>query len=169
MIHFNDGSGAILSDCQRYRYRLWRRWDYEKPALCWVMLNPSTADAATDDPTIRKCIGFAKRLGYGGIDVVNLYAWRATDPREIARADDPVGPLNDATLLSAARTAGESNSSVICAWGAHARRSPRAADVLDLLRFQATAFCQALRINAGGEPAHPLMLPYSCEPVEMTW
>jgi hypothetical protein len=78
----HSGRGALLSEDGRYRYRLWRLWDDLAPVMVWVMLNPSTADADLDDPTIRKCIGFAKANRHGGIIVVNLFAWRATDPKE---------------------------------------------------------------------------------------
>ncbi|MDB5297796.1 MAG: hypothetical protein JWO31_3779 [Phycisphaerales bacterium] len=79
-------AAAVLSPCERYRYVLHRWWDESKPAVCWLMLNPSTADAATDDPTIRKCCGFARAWGAGGIAVVNLFALRATDPRRSTTA-----------------------------------------------------------------------------------
>jgi len=83
--------GAIVSDDGLYRYRLWRRWDAECPTMVWIMLNPSTADAEVDDPTIRRCIGFARREHCGGIEVVNLYALRATNP---AAHPTPEGPEN---------------------------------------------------------------------------
>jgi hypothetical protein len=82
--------GATLSDCGRYRYRLWRRWA-DGPTVLFVMLNPSTADADVDDPTIRRCIGFARSWGAGALEVVNLYAWRATQPAELKAAVGPVG------------------------------------------------------------------------------
>lgn len=84
-------SGARISTDGRYRWVLWRTWDDTKPALGWIMLNPSTADHREDDPTIRRCIGFAKRDGYGGIRVANLFGLRATDPRALLDADDPIG------------------------------------------------------------------------------
>ncbi|TMF61888.1 MAG: DUF1643 domain-containing protein, partial [Chloroflexi bacterium] len=68
--------GATFSADRRYRYRLWRRWDGARPVVAFVMLNPSTADARRDDPTIRRCIGFAKSWGFGGVEVVNLFAYR---------------------------------------------------------------------------------------------
>ena len=85
-------AGALLSSCGTYRYRLWRYWHTEREPLIFIMLNPSTADAMQDDPTIRKCIGFAKRLGFGGIEVVNLFAYRATDPRDLRANGYQVGP-----------------------------------------------------------------------------
>lgn len=75
--------GAIISECGKYRYQLWRIWDDTKPKVLFIMHNPSTADANEDDPTIRRCIGFAKRWGYGGIYVGNLFAFRATDPKDL--------------------------------------------------------------------------------------
>ncbi|AKJ28749.1 DUF1643 domain-containing protein [Caldimonas brevitalea] len=150
---------AMLSDCSRYRYRLGRRWGDGQP-LAFVMLNPSTADGTEDDPTIRKCIGFATRLGYNAIEVVNLFAFRATDPCDLRAAGYPVGPDNNGHIESACRWA----PMVICAWGANAKGLQRPVDVLRML---AAWGCEpmALRVAAGGIPAHPLMLPYSCSPV----
>src|SRR3989449_11540410 len=104
---------ACFSRCGTYRYALWRRWA-AGPQVLFVMLNPSTADAQRDDPTIRRCIGFARRWGCGGIEVVNLFALRATDPRRLRYTRDPVGPENVAHL---ARAAGRA-SLVGAAWGA---------------------------------------------------
>jgi hypothetical protein len=87
-----DGRGALLSECGQYRYRLWRLWDALAPVMVWVLLNPSTADADTDDPTVRKCVGFARAHRYGGVVLVNLFAWRATDPKQLRIVNDPVGP-----------------------------------------------------------------------------
>lgn len=86
---------AGISECGTYRYWLCREWSPGLDSLVWLMLNPSTADATQDDPTIRRCMGFARRWGYGGITVVNLYAYRATNPRDLLTAADPVGPEND--------------------------------------------------------------------------
>src|SRR5262249_14212908 len=94
---------AVISDCGRYRYSLTRRWgDAAEPRALFVMLNPSTADAEQDDPTIRRCIGFAKAWGMGSLEVVNLYALRATDPAALLSAPDPIGPKNDTMITSAA-------------------------------------------------------------------
>lgn len=103
---------AIISACGRYRYRLTRG---EGRLLAFVMLNPSTADAAQDDPTIRRCVAFSAREGYDGIDVANIYAWRATDPRELLSAANPFGD-NDRHLLNLARR----HDIVVCAWGSKA-------------------------------------------------
>lgn len=103
---------AVISECGMFRYELSRRWD-AGPLLEWVMLNPSTADGTLDDPTIRRVIGFAKRWGYGGIVVRNLYAYRATDPSALANAPDPIGPENRTYLRR------EDADLTVAAWGAH--------------------------------------------------
>lgn len=108
---------AELSECGEYRYRLSRIWDEAKKPLTFIMLNPSTADAELDDPTIRRCMGFAEREQAGGVVVVNLYGFRATKPFDLFQATDPIGPGNDRALKRAARQA----KSIVCAWGAHAR------------------------------------------------
>lgn len=95
------GRAAVLSPCGRYRYELTRRWA-PGPLVGWVMLNPSRADAHTDDPTVRRCVGFAHRWGYGGLIIRNLYALRATDPAALADHLDPVGPDTTRTWPAAA-------------------------------------------------------------------
>lgn len=104
---------AILSDDLVYRYQLTRIWDETKKVACFVMLNPSTADANIDDPTIRRCVGFATKWGYGGIVVVNLAAFRATDPDKLSEVEDPVGPEN----LHHVETAISGSEVVVAAWG----------------------------------------------------
>jgi hypothetical protein len=151
-------STATISDCGKYRYTLSRVWDMALPQMGFVMLNPSTADADTDDPTIRKCIGFAKRGHCGGINVVNLFAFRATDPADLRKAGYPCGPDNDAHIARAMLA----SHSAVCAWGANARNLARPAEVLALLR-KLNRHPVALRLLAGNVPAHPLMLPYTCD------
>ena len=122
-------STAEISRDGVYRYRLTRRWETDDRAsmLRWIMLNPSTADASLDDPTIRRCMGFARAWGYGGIVVHNLYALRATDPRQLRDHPDPVGPVNDSYIAGW-------RVPTICAWGAHADsgRPGRAAEMIAL-------------------------------------
>ena len=91
---FANKKGATISDCGKYRYWLTRIWNDSKLKILWIMLNPSTADENEDDPTIRRCIGFAKQWGYGGICVANLYAYRATDKTALSKVTDPVGQDN---------------------------------------------------------------------------
>lgn len=142
--------GARFSADGRYRYRLWRHWDASRPRVAFVMLNPSTADARRDDPTIRRCIGFARRWGFGGVEVVNLFALRAPDPRALRVAADPVGPANDRYLRRTLRSV----SHIVLAWGTDrmARRSSGAR----LLFSRRRSRC--LGLTRSGEPRHPLYL-----------
>lgn len=145
---------ATVSTCGTFRYRLGRRWaDGGKP-LVFIMLNPSTADAQQDDATIRRCRHFALTHGFSALEVVNLYAFRATKPVDLKRASYPVGPDNDEHIAAAVRGAG----SVCVAWGANARELERPQVVLPLIRrLGAEPVC--LRITRSGYPQHPLMLP----------
>jgi hypothetical protein len=152
----SDGSGALLSDCGRYRYRLWRLWDSEAPVMTWVMLNPSTADADVDDPTIRKCIGFAKAHQYGGIIVVNLFAWRATDPKELPKVADPIGPENDEHIRWAVTA--PMLGTVVAGWGGEKFAAKRATAVTALIRMTGRTLHCFRQTKA---PWHPLYLPYS--------
>lgn len=150
---------AVISPCGRYRYVLERQWRAAAPAMTIVMLNPSTADANTDDPTISRCIGFALREAFGGIRVLNLFALRATDPRELMNADDPVGPDNDDHLR---RWIGNARR-VVAAWGRcdQQLRRDRVAEVLALLP-DTRWLC--FDTTKDGHPRHPLYLP-SDEPL----
>jgi hypothetical protein len=148
---------ATISDCSRYRYRLGRRWGGGSPLL-FVMLNPSTADALQDDATIRRCTTFALAHGFEALQVVNLYAWRATDPADLWRAAEPVGPEADRHIAEAAAEAG----AVCIAWGAQPKAEGRVQQVLPLLRRSYRGEIQCLRITRSGYPQHPLYLPSSC-------
>jgi hypothetical protein len=124
--------------------------------VLFVMLNPSTADASRDDPTIRRCVGFAKAWGFGALSVANLFALRSTDPSVLLSAQDPVGPDNDAMILELARKA----SLVVAAWGAHKVAARRAAAVQSLLP---KAVC--LGLTSSGQPRHPLYAPGNAQPL----
>jgi hypothetical protein len=149
-----SASGASFSACRRWRYLLWRRWNESRPAANFLMLNPSTADETVLDPTCARARDFAERWGYGALIVTNVFAWRATDPADMKAARDPVGRGNDRAILAAAREA----ALVVCAWGNHGAHLGRAARVRELLERAGIAL-HALRVNANGEPAHPLYLP----------
>ena len=95
-----EARGAELSGCGRYRYKLWRIWDPDLPPILFVMLNPSTADANSDDRTIRRCVAFAKRDGFGRLLVGNLFAYRTPYPRVLRKAEEPVGDGNDVALVA---------------------------------------------------------------------
>jgi hypothetical protein len=121
------------------------------------MLNPSTADALSDDPTIRRCSDFARRWQFGALDVVNLFAWRSTDPEALLRVEDPVGYANSAAISRVASTA----SRIVLAWGSHKRIAkllvPRANLIRDYLLLMGPDVGH-LGINADGQPRHPLYL-----------
>lgn len=144
---------AVISGCGAFRYMLTRGGEGEGPPAVFVMLNPSTADAASDDPTIRRCKGFARTWGRAGIIVVNLYALRSTDPAGLWRHGDPVGPDNDHWLTTVALGSGD----VVCAWGANAR-GERVRQVSDLLRA-AGVRTLCLGTTTSGAPRHPLYVP----------
>ena len=129
------------------------------------MLNPSTADSISDDPTIRKCIGFAERLGFGGIEVFNLFAFRATNPKDLRAQGYLVGEDNDKIIINRLQELGmDDDGYVVCAWGANARNLSRPPYLTSLLSLAGIRL-RALRLLADGTPEHPLMLPYSCKPV----
>lgn len=157
-------TGAVFSDCERYRYRLWREWDSRLPKLCFIMLNPSTADEQTNDPTITRCEARAVDGGFGRLEVVNLFPWRATDPDELARAEDPVGPSERANC--AMMYALEHSTMIICAWGAHKFAAARAADVCHMLAITGYANdLYHLGLNQDGSPKHPLYVAKAIKPM----
>jgi hypothetical protein len=152
--------GDVLFDpTGTYRYHLSRSWDQDLPSICWVMLNPSTADATSDDATICRVVGFSRAWGHGSVSVVNLFALRTPHPRDLRTARRPVGPRNDDILL---RTAVESDC-VIAAWGngGHLHNPstgiPRSREVQGLLHdVGVTTMC--LGRTGRGEPRHPLYM-----------
>lgn len=159
---------ANLSPCRRYRYSLDRKWFADRfysPAkifahpmpLIFVMLNPSTADAFSDDPTIRRCLGFAKREGFQWLRVINLYGGRATKPADLFQMGDPVGPDN-ITQWEMARQLHERGAEIVCAWGAEPKAREVAALFLDFMA-QANVDLWCLGATKNGSPKHPLYLP----------
>ncbi|MDF1729193.1 MAG: DUF1643 domain-containing protein [Sulfitobacter sp.] len=159
--HSLDGtrSMAQYSPCERYRYLLKRTWAEGERQVMFVMLNPSTADERRNDPTIERCERRARQLGYGGFIVTNLFAWRATDPRDLRRAPAPQGPENDAVLQGSALQADE----VIAAWGVHGAHRARGPQVAAMLRRSGRPLFH-LGLSKEGHPRHPLYLPYAIKP-----
>lgn len=163
---------ATFSPCRRYRYTLWREWDVEmqlegsndgergsdqlRQFLMVIGLNPSTADETKDDPTIRKCIGFAKRWGFGGLMMTNLFAWRDTDPAKMKKAAEPVGDDNLATLAQYASQAGM----ILAAWGKHGKHHAQDEAVLHAISGRV----YHLKLNSDRTPMHPLYVPYETVP-----
>ena len=149
---------AEFSPCGRYRYALRRQWgETGAGEVCFILLNPSTADALVDDPTVRRCIGFARDWGYGGLRIGNLFAFRATDPKRLLAQDDPVGEGNDAALM--ALVAGAALR--VAAWGVHGAHLGRGDAVRRLLPG-----LRVLKLTRQGAPGHPLYLPRTARPVE---
>lgn len=143
------GWGARFSDCGAYRYALTRTWDADGERIAFVGLNPSTADATQDDPTIRRIVSFARDWGFGGVDMLNLFAFRATDPRDMKAAPDPVGPANDRVLLDVTRR----SAVTVAAWGVHGAHRDREAAIAGAL---GPLWC--LGTTRAGHPRHPLYL-----------
>lgn len=144
---------AIISADGLYRYLLVRQWKAGRFAT-FVMLNPSTADGSVDDPTIRRCVGFARSWGCAGIKVLNLYAYRATSPSELWTATDPVGPLNDGYLREHCITANALGWPVVVAWGNNARPER----VNEFAGLPGTEALHCLGTTKAGSPRHPLYI-----------
>ena len=154
-------SEAVMSADGKYRYKLGRCWNRKKAPAIWIMLNPSTADAVKDDATIRRCICFAKRWGFGGIEVYNLFALRSRYPITIESANDPIGPDNDDWLMAAS----QSGRKIIAAWGScktHLQLM-RATKVLELLVRGGGGIPSSLGLTKTGQPRHPLYVRSDAE------
>lgn len=166
---------AYMSDDRRYRYWLTREWDENLPMMCVIGLNPSTADESVDDPTIRKCIGFAKRLGFGSLLMLNVMAYRATNPKECLTSADPFGPLNTPENLreyiacrqATCRIIGDGPETtkgitcIIAAWGKNCEKGRAASRAHIISRIIPNLKCWGK--NKSGSPRHPLMIPYASE------
>ena len=151
-------SGAEISECGRYRYWLSRRLGMGERSVAFVGLNPSTADASIDDPTIRRCVGYARAWGYDWLYMVNLHAFRSTDPKGLPQ--DPleaVGPRNQEALIWVAQR----SELVIAAWGSNPLNT-YAQQLAARVRQMKNA--HYLRLNSDGNPAHPLYLPAALQP-----
>lgn len=152
-------SQAVYSPCTQYRYLLTREWAAEQGRVLFVMLNPSTATEMQNDPTVERCERRARALGFGAFRVCNIFAFRATDPRVMRAAPDPVGPANDAALAESAPWADR----IICAWGTHGAYLDRGAQVESLLRATGQPLWH-LGLTKDGHPKHPLYIGYAVQP-----
>ena len=145
--------GAKFDAQRRFRYTLWRGWGAQGNCryVNFVMLNPSTADENVFDPTVRRCYGYAKDWGYNAFYVTNIFALRATDPRELYSCHDPVGPTNDQWIRETATYA----ELVVAAWGTHGKLHERGLKVAEMLQeFEP----KCLGLTKKGHPRHPLYL-----------
>lgn len=149
---------CVFSACGKYRYSLWREGFALGTKYClFIGLNPSTADETTNDPTIRRCIRFAKDWGYNALCMTNLFAFRATEPSDMMAQDDPVGPDNDSILLNLASRAGR----VVAAWGVHGSYRERDQWAISNIDRQMTC----LGLTKDGHPRHPLYVRANQEPM----
>lgn len=161
-------AAAVFSPCRRWRYTLDRWWS----PFAWheggryanfLMLNPSTADETVLDPTVARCVGFARRWGYDGLVVTNIFACRGTDPKCLYAAEDPVGPENNEYVQKVARQA----SLVVCAWGVHGVLRGRGRQVAAMLTAsEIPLYC--LGVTKAGHPRHPLYLSNEVTPAPFT-
>jgi len=150
----NDENGGATFDATRqYRYRLWRVWDLKRPTCAFVMLNPSTADEHVLDPTLRRCVDFARRWGCGRLEVGNIFAWRSTDPAELYKVTDPIGDKNDAFLQGIMRGA----RIVVAAWGKHGDHMQRGGHVFAMAQSMGIKL-KCLGTNEDLSPKHPLYI-----------
>jgi len=143
-------TGAQFSPCEKYRFSLWRVWDESLPHVAFVGLNPSTADAKQDDPTIRRCYGFACSHGFGAFTMLNLWAFRATDPKNLPTSITNEEEINADTIARVSSGV----SRVVAVWGSHPKAAIRRSAILPLV-----AEWWHLGLTKGGEPRHPLYLP----------
>ena len=142
--------GATYDVNGKYRYSLWREWSTHLPRIVFVMLNPSTADEQKNDPTSRRCMGFARAWKFGSMEVVNLFAYRATNYRELFKVSDPVGAENNGFLMQAV----ERCPTVVLGWGTRGTLLGRDRQVMSLLASRNDLYC--LGITKDGQPRHPL-------------
>lgn len=158
---FDAFSGATFSPCRRYRFTLWRTWEPKFEPVAFIGLNPSTADEDVDDPTIRRCVDFAKRWGGGGLVMLNLFGWRSTDPKGLHTAVDPIGDGNDDAIRRTVRSA----RLVVAAWGFHGSLDARDVAVRELVKGEGVRLWR-LGTTKDGHPRHPLYMPAETLPEE---
>lgn len=152
---------AAIDETEQYRYWLLREWNNTLPKLVFIMLNPSTADASIDDPTIKRCISFASKLNFGSIQVVNLFAYRATDPKNLKnKSIDPVGKLNDKYIIDTCRN----SDLIIAAWGVNGSLNARDKYVTKLIGTN-TYDLHCLGMSKDGHPRHPLYVKGDVKPM----
>ncbi len=160
-LDLSQPSGAIFSEDRVHRYALWRSFatllSTAPRYAMFIGLNPSTADEANDDPTIRRCMDYTKRWGFDAYVMTNLFAYRETNPEEMKKAEDPVGPYNDRYLLELAKNAGI----VIACWGNHGSFLNRATQIKLLIPN-----LHCLMLTKSGEPGHPLYLKSNLKPIK---
>ena len=160
---------AQFNEERTHRYTLLRHWSGNKPPVNLLMCNPSTADENVLDPTVKRCLDYAQRWGYGSLWVTNLFAFRSTEPEGLFDVNDPVGDENDYYIQFTANFCYERGGLTVCAWGSIPilrRILPiRAQQVKDMLRHSGAIQLYCLKQNKDGQPAHPLYLPKTLTPI----
>lgn len=160
--HYQKGdaaSFAVYSDCKLYRYSLTRVWHKDDRKILFIMLNPSTATETQNDPTVERCERRAKTLGFGGFAVVNIFAFRSTDPIRMRAQVDPIGPANDQAIADGVVWADQ----IVCAWGNHGVHLGRGDQVTRYLRKLPKPLFH-LGLTHAGQPTHPLYVGYAVQP-----
>ncbi len=147
--------GADFSKCRKYRYTLWRIWNLNKPKVMFIGLNPSTADEINNDPTVTRCINYSKLWGYGGMYMMNIFAFRTTYPSELKKSTNPIGIDNDYWIKKVSKSVDK----CIGAWGNDGDFLDRSKEIIKLIP---QLYC--LKINNSGEPSHPLYLKSTLKP-----
>ena len=156
MVSINlQDNGALFSSDRKHRYTLWRVWDKDKPFVAFVGLNPSTADETKNDPTVTRCINYAYDWGYGGLVMLNIFAFRSTNPKNRYSCKDPIGPENSFYIKKFSEEAGLT----VAAWGNHGNFLSRGTEVLSLLTKP-----HCLKLTKSACPSHPLYLKKDLKP-----
>ena len=153
-------SGAEFSHNRVYRYTLWREWDESKGTIAFIGLNPSTADESKNDPTVRLCINHAKSWGYGKMYMLNIFAFRATDPTVMKAAVDPVGPDNIDMILETV----DKSDMVLGCWGAHGSHLEQGKKIFEVLDSKCISI-HCFGVTKGGHPRHPLYMKKVLKPL----
>ncbi len=153
---------AVYSPCEKYRYFLERIWDASKPPLVMLMLNPSTATELQNDPTVERCERRARQNGYGGLQVLNIFSYRSTDPQNLKKVFDPVGQYNDFFIRLILKQNASFNN-IVCGWGTHGIINNRERRIFDLFKKE-NLEPKAFKWTKSGHPQHPLYISYAEQP-----
>jgi len=161
-----ENRSAVFSPCRKWRYHLQHIWDKSEPNLIWMMLNPSTADEVKNDPTVERCEQRARMWGFGGVEVYNIFSYRATDPSNMKAQADPIGPDNDDWMIKFAKKSHQTTA--IIGWGEHGKHIGRGEEVLGIIARH-KGQVHALKVNASGHPKHPLYIGYKQKAEPFVW
>lgn len=156
--------GAVFSEDDRRRYRLWRQWNPYEPTVTFCMLNPSTADHVQNDPTIERCMRRARAMKFGRLEIVNLFSLRSTDPKVLYETTGVIGEDDTTSILDAVKA----SEIVVCGWGTHGALHGRGEYIKNLLQKVYPHKLRVLAINKDGSPKHPLYVGYNVQPKEWT-